>query len=83
MAGNGNFSLYHRNETGSEAKTASYQMDVRGSFPGVKRPGREADNSTPSNDCVKDAWSYISIPQYAFIKWCSVKAQRKLYFYVH
>jgi hypothetical protein len=29
---------------------------------GVKRPGREADQSPPSSAEVKNAWSYISTP---------------------
>jgi hypothetical protein len=29
---------------------------------GVKRPGREAYNSSPSSAEVKNAWSYTSIP---------------------
>jgi hypothetical protein len=33
----------------------------------VKRPGREADHSPPSSAEVKNAWSYTSTPQYAFI----------------
>jgi len=28
----------------------------------VKRPGREADHSPPSNAEVKNAWSYTSTP---------------------
>jgi hypothetical protein len=40
-------------------------------FPwGVKRPGREADNSPPSSAEVKKAWSYTSTPQYVFMAWC-------------
>jgi hypothetical protein len=39
----------------------------------VKRQGREADHSPPSSAEVKNAWSYTSTPQYAFITWCSVK----------
>jgi hypothetical protein len=26
-------------------------------------------------------WSYTSTPQYAFMAWCSVKAQGQLYFF--
>jgi hypothetical protein len=37
---------------------------------GVKRPGREADHSPPSSAEVKNAWSYTSILQYAFMAWC-------------
>jgi hypothetical protein len=45
----------------------------------VKRPGREAGHSPPSSEEVKNACSYTSIPQYAFMAWCSVKAQGQLY----
>jgi hypothetical protein len=40
---------------------------------GVKRPGREADHSPPSSAEVKNASSYTSAPQYAFMAWWSVK----------
>jgi hypothetical protein len=40
---------------------------------GVKRPVREADHTPPSSAEVKNAWSYTSSPQYAFMAWCSVK----------
>jgi hypothetical protein len=42
-------------------------------FMAVKRPGREADHSPPSSAEVKNACSYISTPQYAFMAWCFVK----------
>jgi hypothetical protein len=48
---------------------------------GVKWPGREADHSPPSSAEVKNEWSYTSTPQYAFVAWCSVKAQGQLYLY--
>jgi hypothetical protein len=44
-----------------------------GSFPGVKRPGREADHSPQSTAEIKNAWSYTSTPQYIFMVWCLVK----------
>jgi hypothetical protein len=49
---------------------------------GVKRPGREADQSPHLVPRSNNEWSYISIPQYAFMAWCSVKnkAQGQLYF---
>jgi hypothetical protein len=53
-AGAGNFSLHHRVQTGSRAYPASYPMGTRGPFPGVKRPGREADHSPPSNAEIKE-----------------------------
>jgi len=34
----------------------------RGSFPGVKRPGLEADNSLPSTAEIKSGWGYTSTP---------------------
>jgi hypothetical protein len=47
---------------------------VQGAFiQGVKRPGREADHSPPSNTEVKNAWSYTSSPPYVFMAWCLVK----------
>jgi hypothetical protein len=49
---------------------------------GVKRPGREADHSSPSSVDVKNAWRYASTPQYAFMAWCCVKAQGQLYIYL-
>jgi hypothetical protein len=47
----------------------------------VKRPGREAHYShlVPKS---KNEWSYTSTPQYAFMVWCSVKAQGQLYLYL-
>jgi hypothetical protein len=49
---------------------------------GVRRPGREADHSPPSSDEVKNAWSYISTPQYAFVGWCLVKHRYIFIFYM-
>jgi hypothetical protein len=46
---------------------------------GVKQLGREADHTAPSSAEIKNAWSYTSTPQYAFMAWCSVKAQGQLY----
>jgi len=37
--------------------------------PGVKRPGRESDHLPPSRAYVKNAWSHIPTPQYAFMEW--------------
>jgi hypothetical protein len=34
----------------------------RGSFPGVKRPQREVDHSSPSSAVVRNEWSYTSAP---------------------
>jgi hypothetical protein len=51
--------------------------------PGVKRPGRDTDHSPPFNAEVKNASSYTSTPQYAFMAWCSVKGQGQLYLYFY
>jgi hypothetical protein len=41
--------------------------------PVIKWPGREADLSHPRGADVKNAWSYISTPQYVFMAWYIVK----------
>jgi hypothetical protein len=38
--------------------------------PGIKRPGRVADHSPPTNAEVKKTWVYTSNPLYAFMAWC-------------
>jgi len=40
-------------------------------YLGVK-PGREDNHSPPSSAVFKNAWSYTSTPQYAFMAWCTV-----------
>jgi hypothetical protein len=39
----------------------------RGSFPGLKRQGREADHSPPTSAEIKKMWIYTSTFPYAFI----------------
>jgi hypothetical protein len=39
----------------------SYPIDTGGSFPGVKRPEREADHSPPNAE-VMNVWCYTSTP---------------------
>jgi hypothetical protein len=41
---------------------ASYPVGTRGPLPRVKRPGREADHSSPSVAEVRNAWSSTSFP---------------------
>jgi hypothetical protein len=62
--GAANFSLHHRAQNGSGAHPASYPMDNRGSFPGggVKRTGREADNSPPSAEVKECLELYLLSP---------------------
>jgi hypothetical protein len=52
-------------QTGSGAHP--YQMDMRGSFPWGKRPGREADHSPQTSAEVKKTWIYTYTPPYAFM----------------
>jgi hypothetical protein len=61
------FSLLLVVQTGSVAHSASYPMGTWGSFPRVKRPGREVDHSPPTNAEVKKIWFYTYIPPYAFM----------------
>jgi hypothetical protein len=39
----------------------------RGSFPGIKRPGREANHSPPASAEVKKIWIYTAVTPYAFM----------------
>jgi hypothetical protein len=39
-------------------------------FPGLKRPGREADHSLPSSDEVKNIGAIRILPSYVFMVWC-------------
>jgi hypothetical protein len=64
----GFFSLRRRVQTGSGNRPASYPMGTRGSYAGIKWPGREADHSSPSSAEVKNAWSYTSTPHTS--SWC-------------
>jgi hypothetical protein len=47
--------------------------------PWVKRPGREADHSTPYSAEVKNVWSYTSTAPYVFMSWCLVKYRTRLH----
>jgi hypothetical protein len=67
-AGAGNFSLHHRVQNGSAPSQPAIQLVLRAISLGVKRPGRKADNSHPSNAEVKNAWSYTSTPPMS--SWC-------------
>jgi hypothetical protein len=57
----------HVVQTGSGVHPTSYPMGTGGSFPGVKRHGREADHSPPASAEVKKMWIYTSTPTYAFM----------------
>jgi hypothetical protein len=52
----------------------------RGFFPGVRGPGREADQSPPASTKIKRMWIYISTPPYAFMVQCLISyAQGQFY----
>jgi len=67
------FYLCHHVQTGSGVHLASYPMGSRGSYTGVRRPGRETDHSPISSAEIKNGWSYASTTPYAFTPWCLVK----------
>jgi hypothetical protein len=72
----GNPSLHHRVQTGSTASPPSQlpiQWVIGALSLGVKRPGLEADHSSPSSVEVKNAWSDTASPQYGSMAWCLVK----------
>jgi hypothetical protein len=71
--GAGNSSLHHRIQNGSGAHPPPLQWIPGALSLGVKRPGREVDHLPSSSAEVKNAWSYNSTPQYAFMAWCLVK----------
>jgi hypothetical protein len=50
---------------------------------GVKQLGCEADHSPPSSAKVRMCGAIPPLPQYAFVAWCSVKAQGLLYLYLY
>jgi hypothetical protein len=54
LAGAGNFSLHHHVQNSSGAHPVSYPVGTRGSFPGGKAAGCEADHSPPSSAEVKE-----------------------------
>jgi hypothetical protein len=53
-AGAGNFSLHHRVQNGSGPTQPPIQWEPGALSLGVKRPGREADHSTPSSAELKE-----------------------------
>jgi hypothetical protein len=56
----------HIVQTGSGVHPTSYKMGTGGSFPGIKRQGREADHSLPTSAEVKKMW-ITSTPPYVFM----------------
>jgi hypothetical protein len=61
------FLLLHIVQTCSGVQPTSYKMGTGGSFPGVKRQGRETGHSPPSSAEIKKMWIYTSTPPYVFM----------------
>jgi len=79
--------VVHRVQTGSGVYRASYPMGTWGSFPGVQKPGCEADHSPPSNAEVKE-WVelYLYSPNTPSQRGAQLKNAREqldLYFYIY
>jgi hypothetical protein len=79
----GDFIIYKPTSRTALGPTQPPIQWVRGSFRGVKRPGREADHSFPSSSEAKNAWSSTSTSQYVFMAWCLVKKRDKFTFTYH
>jgi hypothetical protein len=58
----GRDSVRHLVQTGSGAHPASCRLGTVVLLTGVKRTGREAENSPPPSAEVKNTWSYNSTP---------------------
>jgi hypothetical protein len=79
-----NFSLCHCIHIGLEPTQPPIQWLLGGGgahSPGVKQPGHEADDSSPSIAKVKSAWSYTSTLPYTFMAWCLIKPGTTLLYY--
>jgi hypothetical protein len=62
MVGERDFYVLHSVQTSSEAYPASYSAGTAAGFLGVKRPGREADHSSPSSAEVKNDGAIRPLP---------------------
>jgi hypothetical protein len=62
IPGSVRFSLLHSVQTDSGAHPASYPVGTVGSFPGLKRPGREVDRSPLSSAEVKKGGAIPPLP---------------------
>jgi hypothetical protein len=68
------FSFHRSVQTGSGADPASCPMGTVGSFPGVKRQGREAVHSPPSSAEVKNGGAVPPLPRMP--SWYSAKLNK-------
>jgi hypothetical protein len=60
-------SVLHVVESGFGFHPNSYTMDTGGSFPRVKRPGREGGHTPAAGVEARKMWLYTSTPPYAFV----------------
>jgi hypothetical protein len=67
----GRSSSLHVIQTGSRDHPASYPMGTLSSFPGVRRPGREANHSPPTIAEVKKSGSIHPLPHTLFYLYLS------------
>jgi hypothetical protein len=63
------FSIASRPTMGPTEPPIRVQEGSGGYFPGVKRPGSEANHLPPSSVKVKNEWSYTSTYPDVFIAW--------------
>jgi hypothetical protein len=81
------FSILHSVQTASGAHTASYPMGTGVPFPGIKRPGREADNRHPFSAAVRNGLHDMVLINYAqgqfYLFYLTVLKGRALYFLLH
>jgi hypothetical protein len=64
--------VLHIVQTGSAAHPAFNQWVPGALSPGIKRQGRKADHSPPTNAEDKKMWIYTSTPPYAFMAQCLI-----------
>jgi len=57
-------------QTRSRVHSLSYTMDIRGIYPGLKQPQREAEDLCPCSSEVNNACSCTSTPLNHFLTWC-------------
>jgi hypothetical protein len=70
LPGAGNFFSSSRVQDGFATHKTCYPK-IGSLFPGVNRPGREADHSLPSSAEIKNDWSFTAILPHVFM--CSIK----------
>jgi hypothetical protein len=80
--GLGSFFLHHRVHTGSGAHPASYPIGTRAISLRVKRRGVKLTTHLHLVLRSRMRGAIPPLPQYAFMEWCSVKAQGQLYLYL-